>query len=673
MSIKLTKAIVLLFLFSIQVAAQYNENDYELVKTTYQRNFDKEIIESYLHSEDADKIKAALLSISHSEDTSFIPLITSLPFADYAEMISFAIGQIGPSYPSQQYLWAKINDDNFPIFSSYVFEAIGKVGNGEDLDKIVELYPKFDAPTFPYDGISLAIMQFSFRGIKSENSKQILIDEINNPFNSTHRKNNALFALTRIGGSSDVNSELKRILLLPSSEDADTLKLKQFALMNFRTQKYFPSDEELFNNVLGESSILLQIEIAKAVCYKDFQTIAELDLYLNLINSDNPNVSRAAANSLRNIQLEDEDLRNYLKVYLQEKIFSDLPPHTLGELLVSMISLFDYSFINDFEKLFESDRIPINYYYNAVGYNNEDLNNLIILIRSYDEVNGDIPNWLSQRISILSNLLKFQKTFPDNEELNKILISSLSSEDAPLVSIAADGIDSTFNEKNSEKLNHIVLDQITIELNNADFMEGTMSLVNLAQRIDSSLYLDVVEELSHSNFYSIRKFIAKKTGEKLNYEKPLKNFDDFWDNAFTYKTAEVETEKGNFTIEFIPEFAPVSVGNFSMLADKDFFNGIEFHRVVPGFVIQGGDPTATGWGGPGYDIISEFSPLTYQTGMVGMASAGKDTEGSQWFVMQGNYPHLNGRYTIFAKVISGMDVVYKIDQNDKILNVQLFP
>ncbi len=74
-----------------------------------------------------------------------------------------------------------------------------------------------------------------------------------------------------------------------------------------------------------------------------------------------------------------------------------------------------------------------------------------------------------------------------------------------------------------------------------------------------------------------------------------------------------------------------------------------------------------------YDIVSEFSHLTYQLGMVGMASAGKDTEGSQWFVMHGNYPHLNGRYSIFAKVIRGMDVVYNIDQNDKILNVQLFP
>jgi len=79
----------------------------------------------------------------------------------------------------------------------------------------------------------------------------------------------------------------------------------------------------------------------------------------------------------------------------------------------------------------------------------------------------------------------------------------------------------------------------------------------------------------------------------------------------------------------------------------------------------------TGWGGPGYDIISEFSPLPYGIGMVGMASAGKDTEGSQFFVMQGNYPHLNGRYSLFGKVINGLDVVYKLEQGDKINSIHL--
>jgi cyclophilin family peptidyl-prolyl cis-trans isomerase len=534
------------------------------------------------------------------------------------------------------------------------------------------MYANFDGPVFPFEGISLAIRHFAFRGIQSNVSKQILIDEATNQLSSIERKSDALFTLARIGSAPEINETLMEIL---KSDKIDPLniEIKQYALMNFREQKYFPSNEDVFKKVLQESNILLQIEIAKAICYKDYKTVEELDLYLDLINSKNPNASRSAANSLRNIRLESEDLKQYLENYFIEKKYSDLPPHTHGELFVSMISFFNYILIDLPGNLFDVNRIPIKYIYDALGYNNEDLYYLNILTSGYYELTGLLPNWLNTRIYSLSNLLKFQKAFPKNEELNKIFISSLSSEYAPLVSIAADGIDSIFITNYSDSIKIIILNQIENGNNNPDFIEGMMSLVNLSEKIDNDFYKNVIGEIKYSTLFSLRKFIANKTGEILEFAKPLNNFDEIWENAFTYKTAEVETKKGIFTIEFLPEFTPISVGNFCMLANNDFFDGVEFHRVVPGFVIQGGDPSATGWGGPGYDIVSEFSPLTYQLGIVGMASAGKDTEGSQWFVMHGNYPHLNGRYSIFAKVIRGMDVVYKIDQNDKILNVQLFP
>jgi len=106
-------------------------------------------------------------------------------------------------------------------------------------------------------------------------------------------------------------------------------------------------------------------------------------------------------------------------------------------------------------------------------------------------------------------------------------------------------------------------------------------------------------------------------------------------------------------------------------AKQNFYEGIAFHRVVPGFVIQAGDPTATGWGGPGYDIVSEYSDTDFGIGYVGMASAGKDTESSQFFIMQGSHPHLDSRYTLFAKVIEGMDVVYNITEEDLIISIEL--
>ncbi|MBK8549757.1 MAG: peptidylprolyl isomerase [Ignavibacteria bacterium] len=129
------------------------------------------------------------------------------------------------------------------------------------------------------------------------------------------------------------------------------------------------------------------------------------------------------------------------------------------------------------------------------------------------------------------------------------------------------------------------------------------------------------------------------------------------------------TNKGDIKIELLPDAAPFTVMNFLKLAEKSFYDSTVFHRVVSNFVIQGGDPTGTGYGGPGYTIRSEFSPMTYERGMVGMASSGKDTEGSQFFITHSATPHLDGKYTIFGKVTDGIDVVDKIMIGDFIEDV----
>ncbi|MBI4546560.1 MAG: peptidylprolyl isomerase [Ignavibacteriae bacterium] len=134
----------------------------------------------------------------------------------------------------------------------------------------------------------------------------------------------------------------------------------------------------------------------------------------------------------------------------------------------------------------------------------------------------------------------------------------------------------------------------------------------------------------------------------------------------------METIRGDIVLELYKDVAPFTVMSFLKLTtQRGFFRGLTFHRVVPNFVIQGGDPRGDGWGGPGYSIRSEFSPFTYQTGTLGMASAGKDTEGSQFFITQSPQPHLDGRYTIFGKVISGMDVVNRIQVDDHIFDVKI--
>ena len=126
---------------------------------------------------------------------------------------------------------------------------------------------------------------------------------------------------------------------------------------------------------------------------------------------------------------------------------------------------------------------------------------------------------------------------------------------------------------------------------------------------------------------------------------------------------------GDFVIQLFPAKAPITVNSFVFLARQGFYNGVTFHRVLEGFMAQGGDPTGTGQGGPGYQFVNETSNLTFdKAGVVAMANSGPNTNGSQFFITFAPQPQLNGGYTIFGQVVSGMDVVNAIrprnpDQN----------
>jgi cyclophilin family peptidyl-prolyl cis-trans isomerase len=130
--------------------------------------------------------------------------------------------------------------------------------------------------------------------------------------------------------------------------------------------------------------------------------------------------------------------------------------------------------------------------------------------------------------------------------------------------------------------------------------------------------------------------------------------------------ATFEMEKGGiFVVELYPDKAPITVNSFVFLAREGFFDGVTFHRVLEDFMAQGGDPTGTGGGGPGYKFVNEDSDLTFdKEGVVAMANAGRDTNGSQFFITFGPADFLNGGYTIFGRVIEGMDVVNGITRRD---------
>ena len=138
-------------------------------------------------------------------------------------------------------------------------------------------------------------------------------------------------------------------------------------------------------------------------------------------------------------------------------------------------------------------------------------------------------------------------------------------------------------------------------------------------------------------------------------------------------SATIVTNRGTIEVALSAQYAPKTVNNFVFLARDGFYDGVSFHRVISNFMVQGGDPTGSGSGGPGYRFEDETrgNPLKHETGVLSMANAGPNTNGSQFFITHSPQPHLNGMHTVFGKVVKGMDVVNAIRQGDVMSSVTI--
>ena len=136
-------------------------------------------------------------------------------------------------------------------------------------------------------------------------------------------------------------------------------------------------------------------------------------------------------------------------------------------------------------------------------------------------------------------------------------------------------------------------------------------------------------------------------------------------------TATIKTEKGNVVLELFASGVPVTVNNFVFLAGEGFYDGTTFHRVIPGFMAQGGDPTGTGTGTPGYSFADEFTEHTHVAGALSMANSGPNTNGCQFFITYAPQQHLDGKHSVFGQLTEGMDVLERIEQGDTIIQITI--
>ena len=216
--------------------------------------------------------------------------------------------------------------------------------------------------------------------------------------------------------------------------------------------------------------------------------------------------------------------------------------------------------------------------------------------------------------------------------------------------------------------------------------EARIAIVEAADKLKRPMNIQVLAETTRDEDYVVRLKAAEllrasstevsatrlqigkvETGHDRAYWRRMADLSESVKNP----TAVIHTKKGDIRIELFAGDAPMTVDNFIRLVRSGFYNGLAFVRVVPNFVIQGGDPRGDQNGGPGYQIRDEINLRKYETGTVGMALSGKDTGGSQFFITHSPQPHLDGGYTVFGKVLEGMDVVNRIARGDRMERVEI--
>ena len=313
----------------------------------------------------------------------------------------------------------------------------------------------------------------------------------------------------------------------------------------------------------------------------------------------------------------------------------------------------------------------------------------IIATMKAGEVEGDAAKLKAEAQRILRLLLSDQRlsamALPDvlnayssfrPSDAAEVAREHLHASDVIIRATAAEILGTLPSEANARAL----IEALPVALRDRDLNDAALSILDALAKQKSTAANDAIKTALDSSDHLIRRravALLKANGagdfsSRIGTVK-TRNTEADYRRALARigrtVTATLVTSKGAFTIEFLPEEAPLTVDNFVQLARRGYFNGQVVPRVVPNFVIQTGDPRGDQNGGPGYQIRCEINETPYERGAVGMALSGKDTGGSQWFVTHSPQPHLDGGYTVFGRVIRGMEVVDSIARGDTIRRV----
>ena len=681
----------LLFLCFAACTSRQDQSNTTLEKIlTYQDNRTAaDSLYAFLKHPDPILASRAVVALGQMQDTMAIDRLIDLAAtspSDISQKCVFALGQIGfgsagssAQLRIENALLEFFEKTNDPSIRSTVLESLGKTGSARSFERIRKTLN--DSLTVLRKEAAWACARLAIRDIRSDSVGRELIQNLKDP--NADVRWACVYALMRIRDKNNAPA------LLPSLNDEDYRvrmdAARALGLMKTETKDpdYKEIVQALVVSAFNDRDWRVRVNAVNALGNFKFNQDDMKKIYFLIAfeGKKDPvlhvriSAIRSMAKSYENDVKESEA---FLRIFT-ERFLKNAEPQEKAEIFVALSQMFKEKFLSDkamnewIEDLMKS---PDGYLRariaEALGYTASPLA-LTYLEKALKDPFGLVQNNTLEALSKIKDL-----------RAENMIVGSLDTKDPTLLSISS-GILSADETLKKDRSKSDMLSQKIIrsfqEIKPPVDVEAQMAVFDALGEFKSQASVAFLRSFLNDSDRVVAKNAAKNmekiTGEKQTLQDASGRMIHPIDFAYYLKlksgkpAAVIETNKGRIDIEFNIDDAPLTVINFIKLSEKKFFDGLRFHRIVPNFVIQGGDPLGTGWGGPGYSIRSEFSALHYERGTLGMASAGKDTEGCQWFITHAPQPHLDGRYTIFGKVRNGMDVVDAIQVGDTISHVKI--
>ncbi len=668
--------VAIVMLFEIHPRVLFGQSIEQQILTAQDTRNGAGLASFFANSDPAIRSRSAFAAASVQDASHAGKLIELLSDAepDVREAAALALGQLNPTSDStnrrsiSDALLARLDVEHEEFVSVKIVEALGKTGDVASLSGLLKTLQK-ERPDVVRFEIALSVGRYAYRGIKNAEVTAAVVSMVENSAHPDRWK--AAYALMRINDTALLEKHTPAIAAV-QSKDANVNMFIASALGKVVDQSQAQST---LRQMTADLDWRVRVNAVKALGNAKPASMPDAgEIVSRLAMDSNEHVALQAMATLQSMSLgaaASTNVLSLLKGIIENPGSSKLQIKSAAVGFAKIGGIESHEFLH---QQYTSGKISSSAFLESLGLIPSDAARQELFSLAGP---ADVHEQRIALESIISSCKMEPRSTEDIARARSILQNALESRDMAVLTVAADGLaDSVYADKSSPPKLVNALNR----LHSPDDVEPMVAIINALGSLKDQSSVDAlvarlqdpaktVGDAAASALEAITGTLYK---DKVSGHTEALYTNHDWallDWIRTHPEIRVQTTRGEFKIKLIPDEAPFTCITFASLIRKKFYNGLNCHRVVPNFVVQGGDPRGDGWGGPGFAIRSEFGYATYDRGFVGVASSGKDTEGCQFFVTHSKQPHLDGRYTIFGKVSVGMGVVDQLQIGDRIENI----